>query len=399
MTSTGVQAYGRSTSDLDDPIVVKTSASGFALASGGLAEIRLAKDANSVVSAPALLLSNLGISWDGVHERPQILETFQTTQGRTQLDAKGALTSSAIPDSSNLGFYDFAIRSVAGTQASYANNRYFPRTGNPSRCSSGVAVCATVETDGLRYRAGDWRTGGNIPDITSASRLHTDGDVHAGNGEPDASGRATLLAGSSGVGVPYPGSKGYRSFTNWSLQHANMGVWVTQDTVLIEEWAARSNEHNKNRRGIVAFGAVSDPAGIPTSGVATYTGIAYGWHARNAAGEPAVFRGTVSMSVNFATREVVATIQNPVTDDAVMAPVPLALRAVTTMGAVGGSLANYLTGPVDNGGLRGGLSGRYFGPVVTSVSGTGPAEIGGALSLSNPATGEAAVGGFIARKQ
>jgi hypothetical protein len=400
LTSSGVQAYGKSTSDLANPIMVKTSASGLALAAGGVAEIRLAKDGNGVISAPALLLSNLGLSWDGISERPRIIETFQAAQGRTQLDASGALTSTALPASSNLGFYDFAIKGVAGTQSNYANNRYFPRTGNPSRCPPGVSLCPSVEINGPRYQAGDWRTGGSIPDITSVSRFHADGDVHAGNGVPDANGNATILPGGSGVGVPFPGSKGYRSFTNWSLQHANLGVWVTQDTVLIEEWAAQSNEHNKNRRGVVAFGAVSDPAAIPSAGAATYTGIAYGWYARNATGEPAVFRGTVSVTVNFATREAVATIQNPATDDAAAAPVPVALKAVTVMGAAGGDLANYLTGPVDNGTLKGGLSGRYFGPVVaTGASGTGPAELGGALSLSNPATGEAVVGGFIARKQ
>jgi hypothetical protein len=67
---------------------------------------------------------------------------------------------------------------------------------------------------------------------------------------------------------------------------------------------------------------------------------------------------------------------------------------------VGTNLANYLTGTVDNGLLKGGLGGRYFGPVVTTgTSGAGPAEIGATISLSNSTTGQAVVGGFIARKQ
>jgi hypothetical protein len=60
LTSSGVQAYGKSTSDLANPIVEKTTAYGLAPASGGTAEVRLAKDANGVVSRAALLLSNLG---------------------------------------------------------------------------------------------------------------------------------------------------------------------------------------------------------------------------------------------------------------------------------------------------------------------------------------------------
>jgi hypothetical protein len=104
--------------------------------------------------------------------------------------------------------------------------------------------------------------------------------------------------------------------------------------------------------------------------------------------------------VNFATREVIVTIDKTVTSDTAGTAVPVTLRAVTTMGAAGTSAANYLTGPVDNGTLKGGLSGRHFGPVVaTGTSGQGPAEIGGAFSLSNPTTGAVALGGFIARKQ
>jgi hypothetical protein len=76
------------------------------------------------------------------------------------------------------------------------------------------------------------------------------------------------------------------------------------------------------------------------------------------------------------------------------------LQAVTTMGAAGTSSANYMTGPVDNGTIRGGLSGRHFGPVIaTGTSGQGPAEMGGAFSLSNADTGATVIGGFIARKQ
>lgn len=399
LTSSGVQVYGKSTSDLANPIVLKTTASGFAPASGGIAEFRVAKDGSGALSAAALLLSNLGISWDGKHERPMIIETFQTTQGRVELGANGALAFTSLPDTSHLGFYDFALKGVNGTQANYANNRYFPRSGNPSRCPPGVTPCPAVETHGLHYRAGDWRAGGGMPDWTDAGRVHSDGDVHAGEGLPDANGNATVLPGGTGPGVPFPGSKGYRSFANWSLRYGNLGVWVTQDTVLIEEWAAMSNEHNKNRRGVVAFGDVSDPGRIPEAGSATYSGIAYGWYARNAGAEPSVFHGTASLTVNFATRQAVVTLQNTTTYDASSAPVPVALTAYTGMGAAGANVANYLTGSVDNGVLKGGLSGRYFGPITAEGSGTGPAEAGGAFSLSNPATGETAIGGFIARKQ
>ncbi|MDB5764528.1 MAG: hypothetical protein JWQ21_3523 [Herminiimonas sp.] len=399
LTSSGVQAYGRSTSDLAIPNPDGSGAFGLALSSGGVAELRVNKDNNGVISNAAVLLSNLGLTWDGKTERPQIVETFQPTQGRVQLDANGALVFGSLPDSANLSFYDFANKGVAGTQMNYANNRYFPRTGNPSRCQPMTPSCSTIETTGLHFRTGDWRTGGTAPDMADAGRVHGDGDVHAGNGIPDSNGNVTILPGGSGVGVPFPGSKGYRALDSWNFQYSNLGAWLTQDTVQIGEWGG-FDEHNKNRRGMVAFGAVSDPAAVPATGSATYSGFAYGWYARNATEEPSFFRGAASITVNFVSREAVVTLQNTVTSDASATQVPVALKAVTAMGAAGANVANYLTGPVDNGKLKGGLSGRYFGPVVaTGTSGTGPAEAGGAFSLSNPATGEAVIGGFIARKQ
>jgi hypothetical protein len=222
--------------------------------------------------------------------------------------------------------------------------------------------------------------------------------VHAGDGKPDASGRATILPGGSGKGVPFPGSKGYRALDNWAYKYANVAAWITQDTVHIVEWTPGSDEHSTIRRGMVAFGDVSAPAQVPQTGSATYSGIAYGWHAANGTADSVLFRAAATATVNFATREVIVTLQNAVRYDGSGTQVPVTFRAATTMGAAGAGMANYLTGPVDNGSLKGGLSGRYFGPVTTAgSSGTGPAELGGAFSLSNPGRA-AVVGGFIARK-
>jgi hypothetical protein len=397
LTSSGVQAYGKSTSDLAKPIANAATASGFAPASGGVAEIRFNRDAGGAVSAAAVLLSNLGISWDGKTERPAIIETFTPTQGRVQLGVNGALNFLALPDSANLSFYDFATKGAAGTQANYANNRYFPRTGNPPRCLQGVS-CQSTETAGIQYQQGGWRSGGTGPDSVTADRLHEDGDIHAGNGQPDANGNPTVLPGGSGIGVAFPGTKGYRSFNGWSYQYANLGAWLTQDTVEIVEWSSASNEHNQNRRGFVAFGAVTDPASVPSSGTASYSGIVEGWYGKNASDDPAFFHGTATITVNFASREVIVDIGNTAADNGGGA-VPAAFKATVGMGAAGSNVANYLTGAVDNGKLKGGVSGRYFGAVASGGNGAGPAEIGGTISLSNSSTGETVVGGFIGRKQ
>jgi hypothetical protein len=397
LTGSGVQVYGTSTSDLAAQNPSATGAWGLALSTGGVAEIRVAKDSNGIVSQAAVLLSNLGLMWDGRTDRPQIIETFNPTQGRVQLDSRGALNFVALPPSSDLSFYDYAIRGTAATQQHYANNRYFPRTDNPSRCEHS-GPCKDIETTGLQSgrRLGDWREGGIIPDAADAGREHGDGDIHAGDAQPGSN--PPWLEGGTGYGVPFPGSKGYRTLDLWSFQYANLASWLTQDTVSINEWSGTGGEHNKNRRGMVAFGAVSNPTAVPTAGSANYAGIAYGMYSRNGTDDPAFFSGPANVTVNFATREAVVTISNTVLDGG--SSVPVALRAVTTMGPASSNAANYMTGPVDNGTLRGGLSARHFGPVVsTGSSGQGPAEIGGAFSLSNSSSRAAVIGGFIARKQ
>jgi hypothetical protein len=399
LTSSGVQAYGISTSDLAANNPEKTTAYGLATASGGLAEVRLAKDGNGAVSKPRVLLSNLGISWNGKVERPQIIETFLTTQARVYLDANGAVQFSPLPPSSDLGYYDFADKGVAATQANYASNAYFPRgQDNPPRCTS----CSNLESTGPQTRSGDWRTGGEVPDSTSAVRLHGDGDIHAGNGKPDANGNPTILPGGSGIGVPFPGSKGYRGLDNWSYKYGNLATWVTQDTVSIVEWAPGSDEHSSMRRGAVAFGDVTKPAEVPTTGTASYSGVAYGWYASDGrkAESPAFFYADVTVTVNFATRETKVSLQRSVQNVDTLPRLPAVdFHVPTQMGAAGGNTANYFTGPLANEAMAGGISGRYFGPVTTGGSGTAPAEVGGAFSMSNGTTGSVAIGGYIAVKR
>ncbi len=410
LTRSGVQAYGKSTNDLANPIADPTTAFGLALTSGGLAELRLAKDGNSIVSSPTMVLSSLGITWDGKVPRPTIVETFKTTAGFVTLDTTGAITSGSLPSSSNLNYYDYATKGPAATQANYANNQYFPRS-DPPRCSQPCPFPdPAIETTGMQYVPGNWHTGASTiadmaaADMTTAIRVHEDGDVHAGDGIPDPiTGARINLPGGTGPGVPAAGTKGIRELVNWSFRYGNLGAWLTKDTVFINEWGP-TNEHNQNRRGLVAFGDVSNPSTVPTTGTATYAGFVYGWYAPNATAEASLFRGDATISVNFVTRAVVVAVTNTLAQTepggSYQVAIPVSFNATTAMGTAGQTVANYLTGLVDNGTLKGGLSGRYFGPVVSSgTSGAGPAEIGGALSLSNAASGQTVVAGFIGRKQ
>ncbi|HVL75971.1 MAG TPA: hypothetical protein VM406_08130 [Noviherbaspirillum sp.] len=400
LTDSGVQVYGISTSDLDPGHTVTTRAWGLRPASGGPAEVRVRRNAEGSTSAFYLLLRNLGLSWDGVNERPPIFETFNPTQGRVELDANGRITFVPLPDSSDLAFYDYATLGRAATQARYANNRYFPRENNPPRCPGGPGTCASTETDGVRTAArppGSWHNGGLTPDFASVQRFHSDGDVHAGDGPPDANGNRTWLPGGTGFGIPFPASKGYRDMTNWSYRYANLATWTTQDTVVIAEWATTTPEHNKLRRGVVSFGDVTPPAEVPTVGSATYTGIAYGWYAgREDVEELPPYWGTARVEVNFATRTAVVTIQDTNTYDGSGSPVPAAFTAA--LAGSGDAEANYLTGSAAAGMMNGGISARLYGPSA-GMGTAAPAEVGGAFMLTHPATGQTIMGGFLGRRQ
>lgn len=398
VSNSAVQVLGRSTSDLATPNPTFTNAFGLAPATQGTAEVRLAKTGSGTVLSKALILRNLGLSWDGRVERPEIVEAFRTVQGRTQLAPNGALTLGVLPASSDLAFYNFATAGTNATQANYANNAYFPRS-EPSRCEQGVSPCPTVETTGIQSAAGDWRTGGASPDSAGVLRLHEDGDVHAGNGLPGPNGTPTVLPGGNGIGVPFPGSKGYRQLFTWSYQYANLSNWLSQDTVMLADWGATADEHNKNRRGLVAFGNVTDPASIPASGTATYSGIVYGWHGNGTPTDPAVFRGSATITVDFATRRVHLSMRNVATHDAAATPVTLPSYVAAAAGSIGTNAANYFTGRVGTTAFAGGIGGRFFGPVTATGTAVGPAEVAGTLTLTGTTGGTTIIGGFIGRKQ
>ena len=394
LTAYGVQAYGISTNDLQQPNPTPAQAYGLAPGSGGMAEVRVRRDGGSIVSV-ALLLSKMGLSWDGKNERPLAIETFETRAGRTELNGKGEITFSALPAPTDLDFYDYGKKGALGTQAHYANNTYFPRT-EPVRCPSSNPDCPKVESNGLKIENGDWKTGGTLPDKLVASRLHSDGATQAGWGV-DANGGLTLLPSADGPGVSYPGFKGFRNYQQWSYAYANVGGWITQDTVLINEWGG-GNEHNKMRRGVVAFGTVTDPAKIPAAGKVTYSGALRGWFSYDSSQDSYPVFGDVQIEVDFSKRIASITISGTRLDEAgITDAVPVSLSASLPVGS--GTYANTFTGPVDSGTLQGGLGARFFGPLVGSGSNSGPAEIGGSITMRNPVNGMMALASILLRKQ
>ena len=116
VTSAGVQVFGKST--VDDI----TTTSGMTVSSGGLAQVRVTKNSEGIVSKLALLLSDIGIKWNAVDERPLIIETFGSTQGRTEMADDGSLVEMTLPDPTNISFYDYATKAKSATKEHYANN-------------------------------------------------------------------------------------------------------------------------------------------------------------------------------------------------------------------------------------------------------------------------------------
>lgn len=391
VTASSVQVYATSTNDLQVPNTTPAIAVGLLPATGGLADIRVKHDASGAVTSVALLLSQLGLSWDGKTERPPIIETFLTHQGRVQLDADGKVTYAVLPPSSDLNFFDFARKGKAGTQAHYANNVYFPRD-EPIRCPSDAPNCPQQETDGVQSFSGDWRNGGTVPDNALGTRLHEDGATDAGD-NADANGNP--VAPPNGRGVPFPGFKGFRNFHDWSYQYANLASWITQDTVEIAEWGGQF-EHNKARRGFVAFGQVTPPASVPTSGTARYIGYLKGWWSFDPSLDSYPIAGDVEAVVDFAARTVKLTVTSTRIDEGTQDPVPVNLTTTASINSA--QFANYFNGAASNDSLSGALSGRFFGPVATGGSGNAPAELAGAFRLLAANNGPVAIGGFLLRK-
>ena len=110
VTASGVQAYGISTTDLLTPNPDATGAKGLRATTGGLAEVRLQRSESGSPASVALLLSNMGISWDGMTERPPVIETFSTQQGRVEIDANGQIVLKPLPAFTDINFYDYATK-------------------------------------------------------------------------------------------------------------------------------------------------------------------------------------------------------------------------------------------------------------------------------------------------
>jgi hypothetical protein len=391
VTASGVQAYGHSTSDLATPNLSTTTATGLApdTTGTGIVDARFLRTAQGTVTRAALIMSNIGISWDGTSPRPQAIEVFENSQGITKLGAGGALSwTDALPPSTNTNYYNYDGAPSQRTAANYANNRYFPKPGDSSACPNPLVPGAgtLVETCGVSYSAGPFRAGGTDPDRTTAKRLHSDGDVKAGR---------------TG-GVPFPGNKGYRDLIAYSFDYANIATWVSEETVEIDEWAGLNNEHTSNRRGAVAFGDTTNPPAVPSAGGVDYKGVAYGWYSPDGA-TTVYFRATATVSVNFDSRQVAVRISDAKEDGNPSNAVAFGAEVTAGLGASGSNVSNYFVGAATSSAnsLTGGLGGRLFGPVGQGpfTTNQGPAEIAGSFTLKNSTSKAATIGGFIGRRQ
>ncbi len=393
VTNSGVQAYGRSTSDLAPGNLNPTIATGLEPTSGGTVEMRFKRNipGNFAVTRTGMIMTNLGISWDGTNPRPPAIEVFEPTAGVTKRNNDGTLSwLNALPDPTLMSYYDWQGLGANATQANYANNRYFPRAA-PVSCPPGVTPCASTETTGITYLAGAFRAGGTDPDRTTATRWHSDGDVRAGT-PPGPPG-----------GVPYANNKGIRDLTAFSFDYSSIGTWATSETVLVDEWANAGLEHTTNRRGVVAFGDTTPSAQMPEAAGIVYSGVVYGWYFAGTGTDLTYYRATATLTVDFDSRQVKIDITNAAQDGAPAITVPLAVSVTTGMGAKNSNVANYFTGAASSSGtnaMTGGIGGRFFGPVAAGRSGNiGPAEIAGSFSLLNATSKASTVGGFIGRRQ
>lgn len=382
LSAYGVQTITASTNDLlatpGQRGSEATIAFGLAPLTAGLAEVRVAREPGEPVTALNLLLSGLNLSWDGTTERPLIVETFGLPRGRVQLGSTGMATIGALPPASDTTFWNNNPQTFAGTQANYANNLYFARQPLTTHCTADDSTCLAAADNGLRLNRGDWRDGGVRPDQVGGVRLHEDGATMA----PDA--------------IPFPGFKGYRDVWHWSYQHAHLTGWISQDTVNIVEWGG-NDEHNKARRGAVAFGYVTDPASVPTTGSARYTGLLRGWYSPDGRVEAYPIAADVEITVDFTARNAAVRVFNLRVDEAQDPSPQLATESTNTLPFA--TNANTLIGPAIHGDASGHAGARFFGPVSNGA----PPEIAGTFSVRGSSTSPIVdaifgAGGFIAKR-
>lgn len=401
LTTSGVHTYGVSTSELSgtaDP----NNPVGLKIASGGTVEVRSTRSKDSMPSGVALILSNIGLSWDGKTERPPVIETFSTTQKRVELNSNGFLLFKDLPAPEDVSFYDYGQLGKAATQSHYANNIYFPRPEGVNCTGSKLGPCRSSESPPLAIEAGNWRTGGKQPDKLAASHYHLDGAVEVSSSVPSTttiSDNTISIDQPSPFGNLTPGVQGSRHFQQWSYGWSNLGLWDTQDKVNMAVWGG-SQDVQKRIVGTVAYGTASLADRIPQSGTAIYSGNVYGWLSYDYAASTIPFFANANVTVDFANNSAVfifsktRTVEN---DDAdfFLAPVQ------TTLNLDRQKFKNYLSGRIDFLGMQGGVGARFFGPITTSGSGIAPVEMAGSFSMQCEQVRACPVliGGFLLRKQ
>jgi hypothetical protein len=319
------------------------------------------------------LLSQLKLFWDGQTERPRIIENFGLKRGRVQLGDQGMSTLVALAPQGD-AFWDNNASTFAGTQDRYANNHYFERTA--PACDVSDAACVTAANNGLRLVAGNWRTGSLKPNQISATRLHEDGATQG----PDQ--------------IPFAGFKGYRDLWNWNYRYAHVAGWVTKDTINIQEWGG-GREHNKERRGTIAFGQLTDPTSLPSTGNATYRGYARGWYSPDGQTEVYPIAADLEVTVDFGAKQATLRLLNVRIDEVLPANVEPNVKL--TVGSTNvlpfGTPTNTAIGGIAHGDAAGYAGLRFFGP----IDGGTPPELAGSFSIKG-LSGITAIGGFIARR-
>jgi hypothetical protein len=373
LSKNGLQTIGFSTSDLLPTNNNTAEAYGLMPTNEGFAELRVLHDTDANISAVDLLLSQLKLLWDGRTERPQIIENFGLKRGRVQLGERGMSTLLTLPPQSD-PFWDNNASTFAGTKDHYANNHYFERPA--PTCDSSDTACVSAANNGLRLLAGNWRTGGLKPNQISATRLHEDGATQG----PDQ--------------MPFAGFKGYRDLWNWNYRYAHVAGWVTKDTINIQEWGG-GREHNKERRGTIAFGQLTDPASLPSSGTATYRGYVRGWYSPDGQTEVYPVAADLEVTVDFSAKQATLRLLNVRIDE--MLPANLEPSVKLTVGSTNvlpfGTPGNTAIGGIAHGDAAGYAGLRFFGP----IDGGTPPELAGSLSIKG-LSGITAIGGFIARR-
>lgn len=140
-------------------------------------------------------------------------------------------------------------------------------------------------------------------------------------------------------------------------------------------WAS-STSSNTALLGSFAFGNLTPPASVPTTGSATFNGFAIGADTTPNTGSVYAVEGNAQIIANFATRTVTTNLTNLMVANQPYAPAAI-ITSLPNLSGTSAMSGNAYAGPISGGALTGTINGNFYGTTAQETAGVWQAFGGG----------------------